>query len=358
MTSFSSETCWQPLPELLLGDDFDVVISAESGSVNGNAVTFDYDDGSLFLSTDSGNDIVEVDETIDTFRRILDREITVDTGGGDDTFILNGSGFGEFFDINNLSLEVFLGDGDDRFIENVEPQRLPQIDSGNGFDVWEARHANARYTFAYSFERAIAQAGGDNSLFIGEDTGQVTIDGNLATLFHSGGGQFQHENFNEFRGVFGAQVNYQLREVTTPLTFNRVNNVILGGDFLNGDTSAIHEQVTVTESNALIVSQSGSDQPQDVFINRTGPGYPAIILGLTPKAIFVDDVVNTILAGGTANDRFFVSAYDQKSVFDRLVEPNQLILYGNEGDDRFLIGHNQDGTAKDLQLAANVLVNR
>ena len=328
----------------LLGDDFDVEIDGRTVNANDGQVIL-IGHGPLTLTTGDGDDFIDAG-TPEGFETDI-----YFTGAGDDTFILDGGN----------RIDVFLGHGNDRYVETSLKRFNTEIHGGAGNDIFESTHSRNLYSEAdyFDFESVIAPepsaeffADDRNSAAIPANS-HVTIDGQIATLFRDDGTRTRFENYNTFIGNGDTSSNFVVREATIPVAIAGANNVILGGGLLDGDTSGIQEQVYVGFANLLLVSQSGSDQSQDVLVSEAvGDNFPrdpdvptSQIFGLTEETILVHEVNNTVLAGGSANDRFFVSQFE-----------SHLILHGNEGDDEFHLGTNLGGGQRNLGLIGTVAI--
>ncbi len=331
------------------GQDFDIQLSNDISSVNQGAVTFDYE-SNLSLRTDEGDDVIEEDGT-------LDRVVLVSTFGGDDTFIHNGSGFQTTI---SGSLSVALGEGDDRLITNKEDTATfgAGFDhfGGEGFDVWESRRVDQGSVIRDfdGFERFIAP---DPGLNIGDVVNQARIanshtgfhNGNSTILFSTRNGtttRAEFVNFNSFFGNRSSGGSFTVNSLDTSLTLEGFGDVSLGNED-SGDLSQIKGQVYIRGASVLRVNGQGNTSDQNVFVSRQAtpeiPENTNLILGLTPKALFVRSASHTVLNGGQGSDRFFV----------RSVIGTELFLNGNEGDDRFIVGA---GT-QDISTIALVVAN-
>ena len=376
----------------LRGDSFNVDLGRDAedrrmGTVN-DSFTF-LIPSFLNLTTGGGDDVITEDGRyfVQASSGSVDLN-EISTGAGDDVFVSNGG----FFDIE-------LGAGDDRFVFNgLNETSITNgnrgfsslIKGGEGHDVFESRTADFRIglsrsngnprtllshsdggsfqnfagntagsSFIEEFERIVGADPLDNpeqinSLFTRGY--QNVIEGNLATVQS----EFWEtdlifENFNYFNGLLNRFHNNppiplpplptHVLETSYPLNLDYLNRVVIGGGFLDGDTSQINHVIDVIRSKTLVVTDSGDVNGHDVFVahsdRETDNESVDRILGLTGSPIYVDDVTNVVLSGSdAADDRFFVTRLDA-----------YLVLYGHGGNDRFILGHNERGGGQNLSLA-------
>ncbi len=357
---------------LFTGADFDIDLSLNQGTVNDGAVTFSFI-GSLTLYTGDGNDTIEEDGSF-----IENWFTTIDTRGGDDTFIHNGSGhLLPFFGVALGTFSVTLGDGDDHYITNEPPFNLPRagarvgFDGGDGHDIWESRWVDTPLELGThaNFERLIApdpglSIGGLTNSFVNPEIISGLIEDNTAVISYRGifgtvdelFEDIQFENFNFFdstepsAGGSSELASFVVNSSTNNITIRGAESVRLSE--LSGDTSQIEGQIFVDNTRLLVVNGTSETNDRNIFVTQQSvPEVPEgtnLILGLTPRVLFVRDTQNTVLEGGQGADNFFVSATDEGSLF----------LNGHGGEiNRYIFGARQGGGRSLSSILGTVVVN-
>jgi hypothetical protein len=308
--------------------DFHVDYGRGATDVNSGVATIS---GATHITTDGGNDVIDIQGRLGAFSKYQ-----FDTGGGDDVVNLN---------TRFTAMEINLGDGDDRL--TVPSNNLPISNGGEGFDEVEVLLDEPFDGFVFyhgimDFEKVSMPdffTGVDEKpihrLELVENATAVSTNESTVVTF-ANGKSTEFINFNAFDSR-AKSIDYEVRESKYPLFFRNANTVLIGGEFENGDTSLVLDQVVVESANKVIISDSSDGGAHTVFVSTASARESNLVLGLTPKAIFVANTNRTVLAGGDGLDRFFVSQFD-----------SQLVLHGNGGADRFFIGHNQQAVTKDL----------
>lgn len=253
--------------------------------------------------TEGGNDVVE----------ISDRD--VDLGPGDDTAVQTSNSVwdstltgGEGFDtVQGLESFRFR---DENVVQEVTFSTLP----GNSFT--RTRHY-------FDFEK-FTTPGNENLRIFSEH--EILINGTSSWVLNPAMDlPWEVENATVYAP--GETTAVYVHETSEPIQI-RGGYVNLGGDFNNGDTSGIQHVVTLDAPNSAIISNSGSDEPQNVVVDGDFRDRTMEISGLTPELLYVtsSDRANVNLAGSnTAGDRFQI-----------LANNSHLVLFGNGGDDQIV----------------------
>lgn len=363
----------------LRGADFEIDISNNAGTAlakntSGMNLTFDFGGDAWTLTTGDGNDTVEEDGTYKngSFGN------TINTGGGFDWFIYNGGGSNPENSVGAYFLD--LGEGDDTFIyqsrDGGEEFNL-RPNGGEGNDNWRSRLTDGVNIVAsyyspgisdepfYGFEFIYASDSTLNVPSEGEinrlslsnrDSAQLIVQGNLATvLVDEWETPIRFFGFNSFDGKDGASTSgiaYVLDEFITfggssvpvptdyPVSFSHMDAVNVGGGFTDGSMTGIEHEISISDTDVVILTNSGSSESMAVTIENT-PGSDGLssvnrVSGMSPADILLSNINHTNLsASATADDIFYVHSFD-----------SHLLMFGHGGDDGFSVG-----AAGDLALA-------
>lgn len=359
----------------LNGATFDVELKnvplmGNQAVINGGALTINWL-SSLDLTTDSGDDTIRDLGMVDF--------IYVRTGEGNDVVEYRGS-----------LIRASLGAGDDSFTTFTGRQSghsYVSMEGGEGFDTWNvATNDDLRLfggvyyhdpfdpfyadfdTFFQSRELGIIGYDlenieapevneGDKNEFVVSTSGQVFIDGTTNRFQFFKGQTLIYAWLNNFNEL---TVNTSIHDPTIPvgqviasvhstayeMVLDRMETVVLGGNFLQGSTDLVQHKLRVYRAQTLNISDSSSELPHNVFVSKiqetNEPEGTHHLLGLTPKAVLYSDVKTINLSSSQHDDVFYVSE-----------SPAHLILFGNHGNDRFRIGMNQNDSVADLGITGS-----
>lgn|GEM_PF-4401753 len=352
-----------------------------SGSANG-VVGFDFSDW-LTINTEAGNDTFNITgasfATFGEAAKFSTSKFIIESGAGNDTLSYSGYGFER----------VELGSGNDRLIalDNVVSY-IDDFDAGTGSDSWEAtgnrfdlplrKIGGGKFVFGIvgngvfpytsemrGLEQVIGkdptgQPGVVNSLHKAADSLMIGdlfygIDADRSTIFYLPGGlNIELQNFNNFRGevTVGAMKGTSIAVYATqyPVTVSSAAQVVMGGNVNFGNTTFINGTVRVgTNVGQLTVSDSDNPAGHNVVFGLDPNGGPTDyrLTGLAPATIFVSGTIPDIALLGTNGsnpDRFNVSATAAR-----------LTLYGNGGDDTFVIGFQNGSSDRNLDLIQGIV---
>ncbi len=352
-----------------------------SGSANG-VISFDFADY-LTINTEGGNDTFNLTGTsVTTFgdaAKLPVSRFIIESGAGNDTLRYSGYGF----------QRVDMGAGNDRLIAlDNAVSYVNDFDGGTGSDSWESngnsfdlpliKVESNEFVFGvigtipqpfnsamHGLERIVArnptgQSGVLNSLHKADGSAMIGdlfygIDADRTTMFYlSGGLSIELQNFNSFKGEVSVGpikgTSMAIYASQYPLSVSDAAQVTMGGNVNFGNTTLITSTIRVG-TNVAQLTVSDSDNPlghNAVFgLDPNGGPNDYRIAGMAPANILVSGTVPDIaLLGnnGSAPDRFNVSATNAR-----------LSLYGNGGDDIFVIGFQSGLSTRNLDLMKRII---